>query len=167
MRNSIFAKLWIFLRTIPYWKLWIRKGHCLFLDDIRVPRDVFKMSGDFAYLDKSWVVVRNYNQFVGHIIKCHRKGMMPRVVGFDHDLGLEHTKWYFEHGGHANPPNPITANFTKTGYDCAKFLVEFCMDNKIRLPTFKVHSQNPCGRDKIYGLLNNFKRHQEQNGLES
>lgn len=149
MRNGIVAKLWIFLRTIPYWKLWISNGHKMFLDDIRVPRDIFKMSGDFAYLDKSWIVVRNYAEFVMHLDKCQRRGILPSTISFDHDIGTNRD------------------GSEMSGLDCAKWLVQFCMNHSRRLPKFKVHSNNPCGRENIYGLLNNFKRHQEHNGLES
>ena len=43
--------------------------------------------------------------------------------------------------------------------DCAKWLVDFCMDNKVELPKFYVHSANPVGADNIRGLLNNFIKH--------
>lgn len=45
--------------------------------------------------------------------------------------------------------------------DCAKWLVDYCIDNKERLPKIFVHSANPVGADNILGLLNNFKKHVE------
>jgi hypothetical protein len=44
----------------------------------------------------------------------------------------------------------------KTGLDCAKFLVEYCLDNQIHKINFQVHSQNPVGKENIESLLNNF-----------
>lgn len=60
---------------------------------------------------------------------------LPDFISFDHDLGEG-----------------------KTGYDCAKWLVEFCLDNQLPLPEFVVHSQNPVGKENIESLLNNFKK---------
>jgi hypothetical protein len=51
----------------------------------------------------------------------------------------------------------------KTGYDAAKWLIEFCMDNEVVLPKFLVHSQNPVGRENIELYLANFKDFQEKN----
>lgn len=44
----------------------------------------------------------------------------------------------------------------KTGYDCAKWLVDFCLDRKIQLPSYNIQSANPCGRENINGLLKNY-----------
>lgn len=54
-------------------------------------------------------------------------------------------------------PNEIE----KTGFDCAKFLVEYCMENNLKLPEFYVHSMNPVGKDNIVNYLNNFKKYYE------
>lgn len=37
----------------------------------------------------------------------------------------------------------------KTGYDCAKWLVDFCIDNKLKFPNYQVHSLNPIGSKRI------------------
>ena len=58
----------------------------------------------------------------------------PNFISFDHDLGLE-----------------------ESGYDCAKWLVDYCLDHNLHLPEFEVHSQNPVGKENILALLNNFK----------
>lgn len=60
---------------------------------------------------------------------------LPDFISFDHDLGLG-----------------------KTGYDCAKFMVEYCLDNNIIKINYTVHSQNPVGKENIEGLLNNFNK---------
>lgn len=43
--------------------------------------------------------------------------------------------------------------------DCAKWLVDYCIDNGQPLPIFYVHSVNPVGADNIRGLLNGFAKH--------
>jgi hypothetical protein len=111
----------------------------LFLDDIRYPKDVTWVS----IPDGPWVVVRNYNQFVEHITK----NGLPDFIAFDHDLADEH------YGA-----NPNKSSFTeKTGYSCAKWLVEYCMDYDKKFPDYVVHSMNTIGKLNIMGLVENFK----------
>lgn len=163
MNESIFKKIWIFLRTIPYWKLFYQKDYMLFLDDGRIPKDVFRWGNIHEYRSMKWVVVRNHNEFVRFVVRRYNNGgKFPKLISFDHDLGLEHMKYYFENGGHANPPDPLKANFTeKTGYDSAKWLAEFCRVNKLLLPRYKVHSQNTVGSTNIESYLENYKKHFE------
>ncbi len=135
-----------------------KNGYYLFLDDLRMPDHVFKYTGDSDYARFNWMIVRNYNEFIKTI---NKKGM-PQLISFDNDLGIEHTRYFFDNGGYANPPDPLKGNFTeKTGYDCAKWLAEFCMDNKIKLPKYKVHSKNPVGRENIIKYLGNYIKHCE------
>jgi len=75
--------------------------------------------------------VYNFEEFVAFI----SQNGMPDFISFDHDLGLE-----------------------KTGFDCAKWLVEYCLDNQVSLPDFAVHSQNPVGKENIEKLLENFRK---------
>lgn len=79
--------------------------------------------------------VHNYEEFVRYISE---KGL-PDFISFDHDLGEG-----------------------KSGYDCAKFLVKYCMNNQSKLPEFTVHSQNPVGKENIERLLGNFRGFQEK-----
>ena len=50
----------------------------------------------------------------------------------------------------------IPEYFEKTGYDCAKWLVEYCLNNDLDLPFCFVHSMNPVGKDNINHLLKNY-----------
>lgn len=75
--------------------------------------------------------VYSYDEFVVFI----SLNGLPASISFDHDLG----------------PG-------KTGYDCAKFLVEYCLDHGITNINFSVHSQNPVGKENIEFLLRNFNR---------
>ena len=44
----------------------------------------------------------------------------------------------------------------KTGYECAKWLVDYCIKNGLKCPDYYCHSMNPVGKDKIVGLLGSF-----------
>ena len=78
--------------------------------------------------------VYSYTEFVAYL---EHKGL-PDFISFDHDLGEEFS-----------------------GYDCAKYLVDYCLDHQLSLPDFVVHSQNPVGKENIERLLNNFKEQQK------
>ena len=73
--------------------------------------------------------VYNYADFVEYITQ----NGLPDFISFDHDLGED-----------------------ESGYDCAKYLVEYCIEHNLPLPKFSVHSQNPVGKENIERLLNNF-----------
>ena len=78
--------------------------------------------------------VYSYEEFVTYLEK---KGL-PDFISFDHDLGEG-----------------------LSGYDCAKYLVDYCLDRQLPLPNFAVHSQNPVGKENIERLLANFKKNIE------
>lgn len=101
----------------------------LFLDDERNPEQVFWMPIDMT--EYSWRIARSFEEFTTAIGE-----EMPSFISFDHDLGPD-----------------------KDGMDCAKWLVEFCLDNKCDCPTFQVHSKNPEGARDIHGLLSNLTKH--------
>ena len=44
----------------------------------------------------------------------------------------------------------------KTGYDCAKFLVDESLRLDVKLPEVYVHSANPIGSANIMGYINNY-----------
>jgi hypothetical protein len=115
----------------------------LYLDDIRTPKT------------EGWDIVRSYDEFINYI----ELNGAPDEVSFDHDLSREHTKYYFDNGGHDNPPDPLNVEFKeKTGYDAAKWLCDYCWTNGIPLPKWNIHSANPVGSDNIKFLLNNFEK---------
>jgi hypothetical protein len=122
----------------------------LFLDDIRQPEQAALYMPAWMtplYLKEKWEIVRNYGQFIGAI---RRKGM-PDIISFDHDLARAHYD-----------PRTWKQGFVykeKTGLDCAKWLIEYCLDKKVDMPTIYVHSQNPVGKKNIESLINNYKKY--------
>lgn len=119
-------------------------SYYMFLDDLRNPQDV-----TWVNLPKvDWVVVRNYAQFRDYI----ETNGFPKFISFDHDLADEH---------YAGTGYMGSSYSEKTGYDCAKWLVEVCLDSWTELPDFVVHSMNPVGKKNIEAYLNNFKKSQK------
>lgn len=86
---------------------------------------------DLRLIPQGFIGVRSYAEFVTYI-KTHG---LPDFISFDHDLGLQ-----------------------ENGFDCAKWLVNYCLDNRKKMPDFAVHSQNPVGKKNIESLLNNFRK---------
>jgi len=133
------------------------KSYNLFLDDFRIPEDCAKyMSNPEFYRKNEWVIVRDYDAFVKFI----EKNGMPAVISFDHDLADEH----YSQDMYAGPDvyNRNYEQFTeKTGLDCAKWLVNLCMDNNMDLPDYIVHSMNPAGAKNIWEYLENYRKFRE------
>tara|TARA_R110002020_G_scaffold215911_3_gene423216 strand:+ start:886 stop:1272 length:387 start_codon:yes stop_codon:yes gene_type:complete len=123
----------------------------LFLDDVRVPYDVFKMTINPIYENnEDWVIVKHYYEFVSYI----KENGIPDFLSFDHDLSFDH---YLSE----NQEGDIDYNSLKekTGYDCAKWLVQYCLENNLTIPDYYVHSANPVGKKNIECFLSNAKKH--------
>ena len=124
----------------------------LFLDDIRVPKDVTWVDIGLG----PFVIVRNYNEFVNYITK----NGLPSFISYDHDLAEihyrqsmynpdKHYNQYYDNG---------TFDKEKTGLHCARWLVEYCIDHKLKLPDYTVHSFNPIGKENIISYLESAKK---------
>ena len=120
------------------------KKYNLFLDDIRNPVDVLSYNPrERVYADFEWVVVRNYDEFVKTILE---QGM-PKMLSFDHDLADEDYGQQLSYDQYTE----------KTGYHCAKWLIDYCIDNKKELPDLIfVHSWNPAGTQNIISLFDSY-----------
>jgi hypothetical protein len=134
----------------------------IYLDDVRTP------------IDKDWIVVRNYEEFVE---KVNEIGL-PNIetISLDHDLGDTAMKEYFDN---VSPNYTLDYNniHEKTGYDAIKFLIalfyntneeRFNMSrserkqHKFVFPKVYVHSANPIGAGNIMGVCNNFLMNEGQ-----
>jgi len=130
-------------------------GTLLFLDDVRNPIDctayMTRRGVDVRIYHEQWKIVRSYDEFVEYITKYS----LPIIISFDHDLSDEHYSPKMYSG--VDDYNELYSEFKeRTGYDCAKWLCEYCLEHKCDLPEYFVHSMNPVGRDNIEKLLKNF-----------
>ena len=132
----------------------------LFLDDVRVPYDCrIYMShrvGNKAevYIMDGWSVVRSHNEFVDWV----ETNGLPDLVSFDHDLALGH--YTGEMYSSESEYEKSIVGTEPTGYESAKFLIDYCLDKNLKLPDFIVHSMNPVGVERITKILTNFQKHQ-------
>jgi hypothetical protein len=117
----------------------------LFLDDIRRPEDAFNYMHLPVFNEPDWIIVRNYYAFITLIEK---KGV-PEIIAFDHDLADEHYKQQdFDYN---------REDYEKTGYHCAKWLIDYCIDNNKELPKeIIIHSMNPYGSRNIKSLFDTY-----------
>jgi hypothetical protein len=127
----------------------------VYLDDLRTP------------IDPTWVVVRDYSSFVKRVEEIGLENITE--ISLDHDLGDSAMHEYF-----TNVSPNYSLNYAnikeKTGYDCAKWLVEhyyqlnpnldesrFERKSKdFKFPKVYTHSANPIGSANIMGYINNF-----------
>lgn len=132
----------------------------LFLDDYRIPYDCLGYVHSMGirpdiYTKNKFKIVKNYEEFVKTIIS---KGL-PDFISFDHDLADEHytPKDYWDDYDKSKKYQEEQEYKEKTGMDCARWLINYCIDNDFELPNFEAHSMNPVGRNNIINLLSNFK----------
>lgn len=119
----------------------------LFLDDCRFPHHVKWIN----LPDVKWQIVRSYEEFTSFI----NKNGLPDIISFDHDLADEHYKDL--NRSFISKKIRYDSFKEKTGYECAQWLIQYCVDNKLRLPHYEVHSMNPIGRHNIKSLLRHFQ----------
>lgn len=122
----------------------------LFLDDVRQPYAVFEYTDNPTYCD-FWVVVKNYDEFVKYI----GENGVPDVISFDHDLADAHYISKFNQIGSYNDE----LFDERTGYHCAKWFINWCMDRDIIFDTeILIHSMNPTGSENIRSLFTTYDK---------
>lgn len=117
----------------------------LWLDDERNPENELWtewLSSKLGLSPKEFKVhwVKTFENFCDIIAE----GNIPEIICFDHDLGEN-----------------FDGSLRKSGYDAAKYLVEYCLNSDIELPIYFVQSANPVGKMNIEGLLKNFEKFQK------
>jgi len=129
----------------------------LFLDDVRMPIDVEKYINPVElrplYRLKPWIIVRNYREFTEYI----KKNGLPGTISFDHDLGEDEAESMVSEGISKRKAREHKKT-VKSGYDCAKWLVDYVIENELILPDILCHSMNPVGKENILMLFENYKR---------
>jgi hypothetical protein len=126
----------------------------LWLDDLRNPFEGDWLS--YSPIEKPFdcIWVKSYNEFVDWI----NQNGLPEAICFDHDLGME-VALEARAKGMSKRKSRLLKKEEKTGYDCAKWLVEYCLDNKLKLPLYNIQSANPVGKENINGLMLSFNKH--------
>ena len=113
----------------------------IYLDDIRTPNE------------ERWIICRNYDEFVDKVNEIGLDNI--ETISLDHDLGETAIREYFK-----NVTNNYILDYAnihdKTGYVCAKWLVEKSTETGVNLPTILTHSANPLGSANIMGYINNY-----------
>jgi hypothetical protein len=110
----------------------------LFLDDIRVPNMSHNpnkgLGVDYMSTD-NWVIARDYFDFVD-IVDKHFDDI--KLVSLDHDLACikDGREW--------------------TGKDAADYLVNYCLDNNKKFPSWYAHTDNTSGRQNIIGTITSY-----------
>ena len=112
---------------------------------------------DFFYSEKD-TIVSILQEFIKGYKNYIENNGLPHFISFDHDLADTHYT-----------PEPLWTDYNaskewqekqvhqeKTGYECAKWLVDYCISNNLKCPEYYCHSMNPVGKDKIVGLLRSF-----------
>lgn len=125
----------------------------LLLDDdpIRTPEFIFEYTKNDIYTYPNWDVVRNYDEFVQYI----KDNGVPRVFSADHDLADVHYKVFLtpdtiegRREAWANY-HTLTDTHEMTGYDCLKWLIDYCHDNDIVFPVLFIHTKNNVGYENM------------------
>lgn len=124
------------------------KKYKLFLDDVRNVRDAASYMHmrigprNPIYLEDNWFIAKCYQDFVDIVTE----NGIPEFVSYDHDLSDEH---YVD-----GDIGVWKDNYKeKSGFECAKWLKDYCRKAGIQHPEFAVHSQNPIGYENIMRLL--------------
>jgi len=138
----------------------------IYLDDVRTPIE------DPNFSKTDWVIVRSYDEFTAKVKEIGLESIS--MISLDHDLGDTAMKEYFEN---VSPNYKLDYDNIqeKTGYDCAKWLVDHYYDNYetqesrsekksrgIIFPRVYTHSANPIGSANIMGYINNFLMNEGQ-----
>ena len=113
----------------------------IYLDDVRTP------------VDNDWRVVRSYDEFVAKVTEIGLENI--EVISLDHDLGDSAMREW-----HKNVYNNYSLNYDniieKTGFHCAKWLVEQWLDGQ-PVTVVYTHSANAIGSANIMGYINNYR----------
>lgn len=117
----------------------------LFLDDERFPSQVSWVNYPFTHY--LFDIVRNYYELIVYV----QEFGVPEFMSFDHDLADQHYQ--------AMLSGSEDYGSEKTGYDCAKWLVNYCLERNEIFPAYVVHSMNPVGKENIEKFIENAKKH--------
>jgi len=131
----------------------------LWLDDLRDPTDniwnnwIARKGVNPMSCDITWV--KSYDDFIGWI----KANGLPDVVCFDHDLGQDIAIERYTTGGMTKTQaKKLKKLETMSGFECAKWMVNYCLDNNLHLPDWHIQSANPVGAENIKSYLQSFAK---------
>jgi len=128
----------------------MKKKINLFLDDVRNPKDVTWVELPLV----EWTIVRNYDDFVNAV-----KTNSIIICSFDHDMFTEHYQEYHRvHQTGFKDKIDYTRFKEKTGYDCALFLANYCVENLIPIPQYYIHTLNGPGGANIHSIMESARK---------
>lgn len=107
----------------------MKRRTVIFIDDFRKPNKYVNCNVNKvlqAFSYKDFIRILNY---------LYNKYGMVDEVWFDHDLGDVNDG---------------------TGYDCAKYLINFCIEHNEKLPEYHIQSANPVGKANINSILKSY-----------
>lgn len=128
----------------------MKNKYWIYLDDVRTP---VSPNNEWVDWNPEWTIVRSYDEFVKKINEVGLDNI--EQISLDHDLDqTAMNEWLYG----------VTKNYVinydnikeKTGYDCAKWLVEQWKKGK-PVVTVLTHSANAIGSANIMGYINNYK----------
>ena len=129
----------------------------IWIDDLRNPfeKDWVDWLAKGSPIEQPYetIWVKSYDEFIKWIMK----NGLPDGLCFDHDLGEDVAKERVA-SGMPKKKARMEKKMAKSGMDCAKWLVEYCLDHKLPLPRYNIQSSNPAGKDNINGLLVAFNK---------
>lgn len=105
------------------------KRTVIFLDDFRKPNKYVNCNINNVFQ------AYTYDDFINLLNKLYNKYKKIDEVWFDHDLGDVNDG---------------------TGYDCAKYLVNFCIEHEMKLPEYHIQSANSVGKANIDSYLKSY-----------
>lgn len=121
----------------------------LFLDDVRIPKNVTLYDNNPIYNELNWVIVRSHDELVDYILK----NGIPNLISFDHDLADYH--YSYQDNIDYNEVN----KYEKTGYESLKWVCYYTLDNNLKLPKMLFHTANSVGKKNMIGFYKNFIKH--------
>jgi hypothetical protein len=132
----------------------MKKGTLLWLDDIRNPmEDNWLVFSPITPTEVVWV--KSYSEFTNWITE----NGLPEAICFDHDLGME-VAVKARSKGMSKRKSRELKKLEKTGYDCAKWLIDYCLDRYDHpLPLYNIQSANPVGKENIDACLKHYNKH--------